>query len=267
MKNFFWLIVMCASVLTSCCSKNPESKTLILYYSHTGTTEKVAQELQRNLNADMEIIRLENPYTGTYEELVKRVGEEKAIGFLPRLLPLNVDLSKYDTIFLGYPIWYGTYATPIAALVKEYDFEGAKIVTFCTFGSGGLETAIRDLKEALPKAEIAENGFGIRTARIGATAKELNRFLMENNYIEGSIEALPGYSEMRPVTDEEKSIFDAACGDYQYPLGTPVLVGKRGTSESIDYIYDVENNGAKSTIYVTISKTPGAKPEFTRVVR
>ena len=156
---------------------------------------------------------------------------------------------------------------PIASLVKDYDFEGKHIVTFCTFGSGGLEAAIQDLKKALPKATVAENGFGIRTARVGATAKELNRFLVENNYVEGTVEALPSYSEMRPVTEEEIRIFDAACGDYQFPLGTPVLVGKRGTSEGVDYIFEVENNGARSTIYVTVAGTPDAKPEFTRVVR
>ena len=58
-----------------------------------------------------------------------------------------------------------------------------------------------------------------------------------------------------------------ACGDYQFPLGTPVLVGKRGTSDGVDYIYEVESNGAKSTIYVTVGNGEGAKPEFTRVVR
>ena len=157
--------------------------------------------------------------------------------------------------------------SPISSLVKEYDFEGKKIVTFCTFGSGGLEPAIQDLKKALPKAEIAENGFGIRNARIASTAKELNRFLVENNYAEGSVEALPGYSEMRPVMEEEKQIFDAACGDYQYPLGTPVMVGQRGTSEGVDYMFEVENRGAPSIIYVTVANTPDAKPEFTRVVR
>jgi hypothetical protein len=130
-----------------------------------------------------------------------------------------------------------------------------------------LEPAIEDLKKALPKAEIADNGFGIRNARIAATAKELNRFLVENNYAEGSVEALPGYSEMRPVMEEEKQIFDAACGDYQYPLGTPVMVGKRGTSEGVDYMFEVENRGATSIIYVTVANTPDAKPEFTRVVR
>ena len=123
------------------------------------------------------------------------------------------------------------------------------------------------MKKALPKAEIAELGFGIRNARVAATAKELNRFLVENNYVEGTVEAIPGYSEMRPVTEGEQQIFDAACGDYQFPLGTPVLVGKRGTSDGVDYIYEVESNGAKSTIYVTVGNDEGAKPEFTRVVR
>ena len=253
--------------LAYCGVKESGNKQLVLYYSQTGATKTVAQELQKMLDADMESIELENPYTGTYAETLERVNQERQSGNLPKIRPLQADLSKYDVVYLGYPIWFGTYALPIASLVKEYDFEGKKIVTFCTFGSGGLEPAMQDLKKALPKAEIAENGFGIRNARISATAKELKRFLVENNYMEGSVEALPGYSEMRPVTEEEKQIFDVACGDYQYPLGTPVLVGKRGTSEGVDYIYEVENNGATGTIYVTVGNTPNAKPEFTKVVR
>lgn len=267
MKHYLLIAVMFALAFASCGTKESGSKQLILYYSQTGATEKVALELQKALKADMEAIGLENPYTGTYAETIERVGKERETGNLPKLNPLKADLSKYETIYLGYPIWFGTYALPISSLVKEYDFEGKKIVTFCTFGSGGLEPAIEDLKKALPKAEIAENGFGIRNARIAATAKELNRFLVENNYAEGSVEALPGYSEMRPVMEEEKQIFDAACGDYQYPLGTPVMVGKRGTSEGVDYMFEVENRGVTSVIYVTVANTPDAKPEFTRVVR
>ena len=269
MKRYFLIAMMSvfAMAFTACGSKEAGPKQLVLYYSQTGATQAVAQELQKVLGADIEAIELENPYTGTYAETITRVGLERKNGELPTLKPLKADLSKYDVIFLGYPIWYGTYAMPIASLVNGYDFEGKKIVTFCTFGSGGLEPAIADLKKALPKAEIAENGFGIRNARVAKAPKELNRFLVENEYVKGCVEAIPGYSEMRPVTEEEKQIFDAACGDYQFPLGTPVLVGKRGTSESVDYIYEVEGNGAKSTIYVTVDNTPEAKPEFTRVVR
>lgn len=269
MKHYFYAALMAvfAWAFTACGSKETASKQLILYYSQTGATQTVAQELQKMLNADIEAIELEKPYTGTYAETIERVGQERKSGNLPKLKPLKADLSKYDVIYLGYPIWFGTYALPIASLAKEHQMEGKKIVTFCTFGSGGLEPAIADLKKALPKAQVAGTGFGIRNARVAATAKELNRFLIENNYLEGSVEALPGYSELRPVTEEEKRIFDAACGDYQFPLGTPVLVGKRGTSDGVDYIYQVENNGATGTIYVTVASESNAKPEFTRVVR
>lgn len=269
MKRYFYVVMMAvfAWIFMACSSKETNSKQLILYYSQTGATRTVAQELQKMLDADIEAIELESPYSGTYAETIERVGKERKSGNLPKLTPLKADLSKYDVIYLGYPIWFGTYALPIASLVKEHQLEGKKIVPFCTFGSGGLEPAIADLKKALPKAQIAEVGFGIRNARVASVAKELNRFLIENNYMEGSVEALPGYSELRPVTEEEKQIFDAACGDYQFPLGTPVLVGKRGTSDGVDYMYQVESNGATSTIYVTVANGADAKPEFTRVVR
>lgn len=269
MKHFLWaaMVAAFACVFTACGSKEADNKQLVLYYSQTGATKAVAEKLQQMVNADIEAIELENPYTGTYAETIQRAGEERASGNMPKLKPLKADLSKYETIYLGFPIWYGTYALPIVSLVKDYDFEGKKIVTFCTFGSGGLEPAMADLKKALPKAEVADHGFGIRNARIAATDKELNRFLIEYGYMNGSVDALPGYSELRPVTEEEKQIFDAACSDYQFPLGTPVLVGKRGTPDGVDYIYEVESRGATSTIYVTVSNEEGAKPEFTRVAR
>ena len=139
--------------------------------------------------------------------------------------------------------------------------------TVIAFGSGGMEPAINDLKKALPEAEIADNGFGIRNARINSVSEELYRFMVENKYVEGSVDALPEYSEMQPVTDEEINIFNQACSDYQFPLGAPVSFGKRVTSEGVDYIYDVDSNGAKATIYVTVSNAENAKQEFTRVVR
>jgi hypothetical protein len=174
-------------------------------------------------------------------------------------------------VFLGYPIWFGTYANPIATLVKELDFAGKTIVPFCTFGSGGLNTSADALAKALPKASIAE-GYGLRTARVAAAAKELDRFLKENGYKEGKVEKLPDYSAQQPVTESERAIFDAACSNYQFPLGTPETVGKRQTPDGTDYKYSVKGRGfngeeATSVIYVTVGNSPDAKPEFTQVVR
>ncbi len=256
-----------ALFVTGCTEKT--SKTLVLYYSETGTTEAVAQELQKQLGADIEKIEAVVPYTGNFQETIERGGREMRSGETPDLKPLKSKLAKYDVIFLGYPIWFGTYAMPIATLVKENDFAGKTIVPFCTFGSGGLGSSIEALKKALPQAKIVP-GYGVRTARVAAAAKEVERFLKVNGYVEGTVEKLPDYSAQQPVTEEEAAIFDAACSGYQFPLGTPVTVGKRTTADGTDYKFTVKSRGMNgeegtSTIYVTVEN--GAKPEFTEVVR
>lgn len=279
-KYLFVLVAMLVIVSVVACSSKkksdaqeskPEPKYLILYYSQTGVTKAVAEEIQKKTGADIESIELEEPYDGDYKQTVERGLKEMESGVTPKVKPIKANLDDYDVIFLGYPIWYGTYALPVAGLVKDYDFAGKKIVPFCTFGSGGLESSAVNLKEALPKAEIAE-GYGVRSARSSAVPKEVDRFLMEGGFIEGDVEKLPDYSEQQPVTDEDKAIFDAACGDYQFPLGTPVTVGKRVTADGADYKYTVNGKGPKGeettlTIYVTVGNGEGVKPEFIKVVR
>ena len=153
--------------------------------------------------------------------------------------------------------------------MKQQDFAGKKIVPFCTFGSGGLNTSSDALKQALPKAQILE-GYGVRTARVEKAARELDRFLKEQGYKAGKVEKLPDYSPQQPVTEAERAIFDAACSSYQFPLGTPQTVGKRTTPDGTDYEYKVKARGfdgqeTTSTIFVTVAN--GATPEFTQVVR
>ena len=265
-KTLLSLLVM-ASFITGC----TQQKTLVLYYSQNGATKAVAEELQKQLGADIERIEAVEPYGGDFQATMQRGSEERSSGKTPALQPIQSKLADYDVIFIGYPIWFGTYAMPIATLVKENDFAGKTVVPFCTFGSGGLNTSSDALREALPKANIRP-GYGVRTARVAAAAKELDRFLIENGYKTGSIAPLPEYSEQKPVTDEESAIFDAACSSYQFPLGTPQTVGKRETEEGTDYKFSAVSrgmDGAESitTIYVTVGKGEGSKPEFTEVVR
>ena len=246
-------------------------KKLVLYYSETGSTKAVAEELQKQLQADIEAIEPVKPYSGNFQETMQRGQREMQSGETPQLKALKAKLSDYDVIFLGYPIWFGTYAVPIATLVKENDFAGKTLVPFCTFGSGGLNTSSDALKKALPKAKI-QQGYGVRTARVAAASKELDRFLKENGYKQGTVTPLPAYSAQQPVTEQDKAIFDAACSSYQFPLGTPQTVGKRTTDDSTDYMFTVKSRGfdgteSTSTIYVTVGKEQGAKPEFTQVVR
>ena len=268
MKKTLLFLAMMATIMTGC---TKQKKALVLYYSQTGTTQTLAEELQKQLGADIERIEAAVPYDGDFQATIERSGEERKNGKVPEINPIKANLADYDVIFLGYPIWFGTYAMPIATLVKENDFAGKTIVPFCTFGSGGLGSSTEALKAALPKANVLQ-GYGVRQARIEAAPKEVERFLIENGFKEGTVAPLPDYSEQVPVTEEDSLIFDAACSGYQFPLGTPVTVGKRETEESTDYKFTVKSRGfdgqeGTSTVFVTVGNEDGAKPEFTEVAR
>ena len=267
MKRLLVSIVIMATSIVSIYAQ----KKLVLYYSETGTTKTVAEELQKQLSADIEVIECVKPYSGNFNETMQRGQREMQSNEWPELKPLKSKLANYDIIFLGYPIWFGTYANPIQTLVKKNDFAGKTIVPFCTFGSGGLNTSADALKKALPKATVKE-GYGVRTARVAAAAKELDRFLKENGYKKGTVEKLPDFSAQKPVTDADKAIFNDACSSYQFPLGTPSTVGSRKTPDGMEYKFIVKSNGGfggggESIIYVVVGKEAGAKPEFTQVVR
>lgn len=212
MKARTVMALFAAAMVVAGCGQSQKKKNIVIYYSQTGATHQVACELARMLDADTLRIDVEQPYDGTYQETIERCRMEMAGGEIPALKKeLKVDLSRYDTVFLGYPIWFGTYAPPIAALIKEYDFAGKKIIPFCTFGSGGLGASIEHLKKALPQAEILP-GYGVRNARIDKAHGEVERFLTVNGFLDGEVIPLPEYSDQQPVTAEEAGIFNAACG-------------------------------------------------------
>lgn len=260
-------IIAGAALLASCAEESP--KALVLYYSQTGATETVAAAIQAATGADIEAFDVVEAYDGDYNATIQRCMSERSSGFVPTLSPISSDLSKYDVIYLGYPIWFGSYAPPVQALLAGVDLSGKKIVPFCTFGSGGLVESSNDLKKALPQSEIAE-GFGIRNGRIQYTEEEVNAFLVAGGYIEGTYEPLPGYSEQAELTEEEMAIYEEATGDYPMPIGQPLSVGSRAVNGGTDYLYVINGSGpagnpVEGKVYVSCRE--GRKAEFTLVVR
>jgi len=274
-KNLITIMAALVIAALSSCTNNTnmetkDTKTLVLYYSQTGATKTVAMELQKYLGADIDSIEAVEPYAGTFEETILRCQKEMEAGTLPELKPIATDISKYDTIYLGYPVWFGTYARPMMAFVKQAKLDGKVIIPFCTFGSGGLNTTSEALKADLPNATVLP-GYGVRNARLSAVSKELDRFLKENHYIAGEVAPLPAFSEQKPVTDAEVEIFNQACGNYQFPLGTPLTVGSRQAENGTEYEFHVAcksmdgKEDATSVIYILVEE--GQKTVFTQVVR
>lgn len=153
MKHLLLAIAALATMFTSCNTQ----KVLILYYSQTGTTQVVAEELQKQLGADIERIDVAEAYDGDFMATVQRFNEERQSGFVPTLLPLKSNLDRYETIFIGYPVWSGTYAPAVAALLNSANLDGKTVVSFCTFGSGGLNTSTADLVKALPNSTVRKD--------------------------------------------------------------------------------------------------------------
>lgn len=280
MRNIFSILLASIGLVacTSTPQKNTEEKSsaqkvLVVYYSQTGATKKVAEELKQQLDADIAEIVAEKPYDGAFGQTIERCKKEQEAGEVAAIKALDVNVSDYDLIFLGYPVWFGTYAPPVAGFLKSQSLEGKKIVTFCTFGSGGLQSSTSDMLKALPNSEVVA-GYGVRNARLDKAADEINRFLIEWGYKEGEVELLPAFMEHKPVTDADVEVFNQACGNYQFPLGTPVDVAIRETANSTDYEFTSEMNSPNGedvrltyTIYVTVEKTEGAIPVFTQVIR
>ena len=248
-------------------------KVLVLYYSETGTTKTVAQEIQKQLGADIEAIEAIEPYTGNFQETMQRGQREMQNGQMPALKPLSKKMAAYDVIFLGYPIWFGTCALPMLTCLGEIDLSGKKVVPFCTFGSGGLFSSAADIANRQPEAEMLP-GYGVRAARMKAMPEEVDQFLKESGFLEGDYVKLEDFPDAHPVSDEESAIFDAAVEGYRMINAKASKVASREIPGGTEYQFIAlsapreatpESKMVEITVYVTVKD--GEAPVFTQVVR
>ena len=267
----FALVAMIAAA--SCGQKKEAPKVLVLYYSQSDNTKAVAQEISTALGADLEEIVPLEPYNGTYDETIQRCIREREEEILPNIQPVLADVSAYDVVFIGYPIWFGTCALPMLTCLGEIDLSGKKVVPFCTFGSGGLFSSAADIANRQPEAEMLP-GYGVRAARMKAMPEEVDQFLKANGFLEGDYVKLEEFPETHAVSEEESAIFDAAVEGYSMLSATASKVASRKIPGGTEYQFIAltaprqatpESKMVEITVYVTVKD--GEAPVFTQVVR
>ena len=245
-----------------------------MYYSQTGNTRAVAEQISSLLGAPTEEIVALNPYDGGFRETIERCLKEREAGILPEVKPLAANLDAYDVVFLGYPVWFGTYAPPVAAMLEQINLEGKTVVPFCTFGSGGLESSSIDLAVRQPGAKLLP-GYGVRAARMAEMPKEIDRFLKSSGFIEGEYPVLDDFPVQHPVSEEEAAIFDAAVDGYPMLSASASTVASRSHPEGTEYLFHAvekprggnDDMPPAGTIQVYVLAKDGVTPVFTRVVR
>lgn len=137
------------------------SKKLVAYFSASGKTAKVAELLADAVGADIYEIRPEVPYTKADLNWLNKKSrssvEMNDKTFRPAIADRNAQIEEYNTIFVGFPIWWYVAPTIINSFLESYDFSGKKIILFATSGSSGFGNTAAELKPSVSETtEIIE---------------------------------------------------------------------------------------------------------------
>jgi flavodoxin len=131
------------------------SKVIVTYFSATGTTRAVAQDLAKTLNADIREIVPEQRYTNAdlnwQDSLSRSSVEMRDLNSRPAIVKDIENLDNYDVVFVGFPIWWYTAPTIINTFIESYDFNGKTIIPFATSGGSTIDKSCADLKAKYPE--------------------------------------------------------------------------------------------------------------------
>ena len=130
-------------------------KALIVYYSYSGNTRRIAQQIQKKTGGDLAEIRTVEPYPDDYDTVVSRGKTEVDAGYMPPCLPLAVNPADYDVIYLGAPVWWYTFAPAVKTFLASHDLTGKKIYPFLTNG-GWIGHTAKDIVKACPGALVGQ---------------------------------------------------------------------------------------------------------------
>jgi flavodoxin len=156
---------------------------LVAYYSRTGNTRVLANQIRRARSGSLFEIKVATPYPEDYFTTVAQAAAETKSGFLPRLLQVVADIRSYDTIFLGFPIWGMTAPPVIRAFLAAHDLSGKRVVPFITHGGYGVGDSLSVLRTHAPKADFQPE------------------FVMEADQERRTLEAVSTWLDTGPATD------------------------------------------------------------------
>lgn len=252
--------------LTACGSHKTGNDSLIVYYSQNGTTRTVAECLAGNVNADVVELECSVPYPDDFQATIEESRDECQNSTGRALVEESFDLTGYDTIYVGYPIWFGTFAPPIVTFLKENDLSGKNVVLFCTYGSGGRLASEKAFREMCPDANVL-GSYGIAARQIGNAADEVASFI--DGIRHPSDIRVGAFSEQRELTEDDLAVFAKATAEYGYLNLEPVSVSTQVVA-GLNYCFvcrSVGSDGNASDCNVLVFKPLSGEPYLKSVER
>lgn len=131
-----------------------KGKTLVAYFSATGTTAHAAQQIAKETGGELYEITPAQPYTAAdldwNDKQSRSSVEMNDPKSRPALKAKKADIGSYDTVYLGYPIWWGVAPRIINTFIESHDLRGKRVLPFATSGGSGIERSVEELKAAYP---------------------------------------------------------------------------------------------------------------------
>ena len=164
MKHLKILLLAVLTVFAaSACSQNrtkqtmEKKKVLVVYFSATGTTRQVAKQIAKTADADICEIAPAKPYSSADLDWTNKQSRSSVEMNNPKARPeikaVQVDASRYDYIFLGYPIWWDLAPRPVNTFVESVDLTGKTVIPFATSGGSSITGSVAALRKLYPKVK------------------------------------------------------------------------------------------------------------------
>lgn len=156
-----FLLAVLAVFAASACSQNQvkqtmeKKKVLVVYFSATGTTKQVAKQIAQSAGADICEIAPAMPYSSADLDWTNQQSRSSVEMGNPNARPdikmVSVDVSQYDYVFLGYPIWWDLAPRAVNTFIEATDLAGKTVIPFATSGSSSIANSVAVLKKSYPK--------------------------------------------------------------------------------------------------------------------
>ena len=153
-------------------------KILVAYFSHSGNTREIANQIHEKVGGDIFEIVTVNPYPADYDSVVDQAKQEQEDNYRPELATEVENMDSYDVVFVGYPNWWGTMPMPVFTFLEEYDFSGKTIIPFCTHEGSGLGRSVEDITDLCPQSTILD-GLAIRGSSVETAQGDVSEWLRE----------------------------------------------------------------------------------------
>jgi flavodoxin len=157
-------------------SNSGNKKILVAYFSHSGNTREIANQIHQRVGGDIFEIQTVKTYPNDYDTVVSQARQELDSGYKPALKTKIANFKSYDLIFIGYPNWWGTIPRPIVTFLSEYDLSGKTIAPFCTHEGSRLGQSVKDIKIICPQSTVLD-GLAVRGGSVKNAQSEVSAWL------------------------------------------------------------------------------------------